>query len=395
MISLNDEQEIVSGNTPETEPANRIFYPALDGLRALAVMMVFMQHYFGMPYGWVGVDIFFVLSGFLITGILYDTRKHRHRFKNFYVRRTLRIFPLYYAVLLAIVLVAPWMHWNWNWRWWTWPLYLGNYIRFIPLNAYLHNPSLEDIYGHIGKFGLSLGFSHFWSLCVEEQFYLFWPLIVFIVFDRLKLIRICAAVCLILPLIRTILLHIAPPKLLSAEFLYRVTALRMDALLLGGLIALLLRGGNGRLLQRVAPRLFFCGIAAIAAIFAIAHFFFGYNQAFTSLFGGFDYTIIDLLAAALMVMALKPENAIYWFFNIRPLRALGKLSYGFYIFHALLQEIYGTIYRRSLGVFLPHTPRVFEFMTAITGFLGTLLIASLSYRYFESPFLSLKQRWTR
>src|SRR4051812_33973991 len=87
-------QPVVTGNTPLTQPENRAFYPALDGIRAIAFLMVFGQHYLMLPWGWSGVDLFFVLSGFLITGILFDTRNDRHRVRNFYVRRTLRIMPL-------------------------------------------------------------------------------------------------------------------------------------------------------------------------------------------------------------------------------------------------------------------------------------------------------------
>ena len=115
-------------------PENKKFYPALDGFRAVAVLMVFYQHYIGinepqLNWGWTGVDFFFVLSGFLITGILYDTRNATHRFRDFYVRRTLRIFPLYYGVLLAGLCLNPIFHWQWHPAWILWPLYLGNYVR--------------------------------------------------------------------------------------------------------------------------------------------------------------------------------------------------------------------------------------------------------------------------
>ena len=105
--------DIVSGNTQGTHPDNNAFFPALDGLRALAFLMVFGFHYLQMPWGWTGVDIFFVLSGFLITGILFDSCHHPHRIRNFYLRRTLRIFPLYYGVFLLLVILDPIFRWNW------------------------------------------------------------------------------------------------------------------------------------------------------------------------------------------------------------------------------------------------------------------------------------------
>jgi peptidoglycan/LPS O-acetylase OafA/YrhL len=100
----------------QVAPANRVYYPALDGLRAVAFIGVFLHHYMSLPYGWAGVDVFFVLSGFLITGILYDTQDEPHRARNFYIRRTLRIFPLYYGVLLFIFLLTPVLHWAWTWQ---------------------------------------------------------------------------------------------------------------------------------------------------------------------------------------------------------------------------------------------------------------------------------------
>src|ERR1700742_2071666 len=104
----------VAGNTEKTAPENRVFYPALDGLRAIAFLMVLLQHYLAVPWGWTGVNVFFVLSGFLITGILWDTRDTPHRIRNFYVRRALRIFPLYYAIALLFVLTTPLLHWHWT-----------------------------------------------------------------------------------------------------------------------------------------------------------------------------------------------------------------------------------------------------------------------------------------
>jgi peptidoglycan/LPS O-acetylase OafA/YrhL len=121
----------VTGNTEYTQPENRAFYPALDGLRAIAFLMVFFQHYTSVAWGWTGVNIFFVLSGFLITGILFDSRDDPHRARTFYIRRTLRIFPLYYGIFLVLFLATPILHWHWSWAWIAWPLYLGNFLRFI------------------------------------------------------------------------------------------------------------------------------------------------------------------------------------------------------------------------------------------------------------------------
>src|ERR1700749_4828090 len=178
----------VAGNTPTTAPENRAFYPALDGMRAVAFTLVFLIHYLRLPWGWSGVNIFFVLSGFLITGILLDTRNDAHRARNFYVRRILRIFPLYYGVLLALLLLHPLLHCQWTRAWLAWPLYLGNFLRFAGPSAAIDGSPLEhaaDGWLILGRFPhASLYVGHFWSLCVEEQFYLFWPWVVFLIRSR-------------------------------------------------------------------------------------------------------------------------------------------------------------------------------------------------------------------
>src|SRR5438270_7909455 len=116
-MSETESSDPVAGNTPETHPSNNAYFSALDGFRAIAFLTVFATHYLLLPWGFTGVDAFFVLSGFLITGILYDKRDDLHRARNFYVRRSLRIFPLYYGIMLALVLLYPIFRWEWNAHW--------------------------------------------------------------------------------------------------------------------------------------------------------------------------------------------------------------------------------------------------------------------------------------
>ena len=133
-----------------------------------------------------GVDLFFVLSGFLITGILFDSRNDPHRIRNFYVRRTLRIFPLYYAVMLLLI---PFAYRGLSWSWLVWPAFLGNYAKVIgpytsgsPLQRLADFQPCLQVTIH-GTYREVLFLGHFWSLCVEEQFYLMWPWIVFWIRD--------------------------------------------------------------------------------------------------------------------------------------------------------------------------------------------------------------------
>lgn len=385
-------------------PENKRFYPALDGLRALAVLMVFFEHYEASKYpslhwGWAGVDVFFVLSGFLITGILFDTRDSPHRFRNFYARRTLRIFPLYYGVLLFGVALTPVFHWLWNPAWILWFCYLGNYARFLYLSSPLFaKGAIEHLiaqppYHHLP--GLYLG--HFWSLCVEEQFYLIWPPIVFAIRDRVRLRNLCAVVCCITLLARIVCVFVLPQPLLSAEFLYRVTPLRADALLLGGFVALCLRGPEAERITILArPTLiigtfgFFSWELLYRQLSGLHHFWHIYaGPPFLTTVG---YTLVDLFSAALIISVLKSGGVLFSIFNLKWPRRLGQISYGFYVFHDVFHGVWRALAAHSvrytwLGGFEAE-------VTSLYGLVGTTGIAYLSYRYFETPFLRLKSRFT-
>jgi peptidoglycan/LPS O-acetylase OafA/YrhL len=380
-------------------PENKRFYPALDGLRALAVLMVFCNHYFSrarrdLQWGWTGVDIFFVLSGFLITGILYDTRNTKHRFRNFYVRRTLRIFPLYYGVLLIALLLAPIFRWVWHPAWFLWPLYLGNYARFIWLSDFLEGtgtlehlrtslPSYTPIFMYLG---------HFWSLCVEEQFYLVWPLVVFLVRDRKRLRNICAAVCVLALAARIACVFFVPEPYLKAELLYRFTPLRADALLLGGLLALMIRGPEVRWLTRAlrpALYLFITGFVIFQGIFYLRLSHFYKPDTTAPVLSTIGFTLIDLFSGIVILLSLERTSLIYRFFTIKPLRRLGQMSYGFYVFH----DIPHTFYIRLVGYLHRHRPSP-DYVVALVALIFTLILSYLSFRFFETPFLRLKNRFT-
>lgn len=394
-VETQDPAAVAPGIPP---PENKVFYPALDGLRAFAALVVFFHHYlrdipgFSLPWGWSGVDIFFVLSGFLITGILYDTRHTNYRFRNFYARRSLRIFPLYYAIFALALLLTPVLHWQWQHIWLLWPLYLGNYSRFIhPQNFFLFNGSVDNL--NSLRFGAPVYFGHFWSLCVEEQFYLVWPFIVFGIRDRVRLRNLCVAVILALPLIRILLCFLLPPTLLQLEPLYRLTPLRADALLIGAALALMLRGPEAPRVPRLALPLFAgcLGFLALAWWTAVSLLHRPDITSFnTPWMGGFGFTLVDLAAAGLLLLALRPGNLVFRIFNLRPLRRLGQVSYGFYVFHDLPHVFYRHLVRTLPGI----RPSAVDPVTAALALVCTIALAFLSFRFFEAPFLRLKDRFT-
>ncbi|NNM89221.1 MAG: acyltransferase, partial [Phycisphaerae bacterium] len=226
--------------------SGRKHLPALDGLRGAAIFLVLLCHYrdefgaFGrighalahvFGWGWVGVDLFFVLSGFLITGILYDCKGQESYFKNFYARRFLRIFPLYYGFLALFLLGLIVYRFGfpqdfsgsavgralWRYQPWLWT-YTFNF------RCALH-----------GNTGLVV--SQFWTLSIEEQFYLFWPLTVFLL-PRGKLIYACVGIGVGSLVLRLI----AAGAGASAMAIYTATPFQLDALATGSLLAMLVRG---------------------------------------------------------------------------------------------------------------------------------------------------------
>jgi peptidoglycan/LPS O-acetylase OafA/YrhL len=336
----------------------------------------------------------FVLSGFLITGILYDSQQKPHRYRDFYIRRTLRIFPLYYAVWIAILVLAPVAQWQWNWRWALWPAYLGNYARFF----FLHLPGDPYRFSRItfGPLGNSLSggpmhlyIGHFWSLCVEEQFYLIWPFVIYRVRRRETLIKICAGVIVLMPLLRWLLSRILSPSLLHMEFFYRSLPTRLDALLIGGLIALCLRGPEQNFVRRIRRPL----LALSAFLFVVLYLVSikllklpleGSASNWVAILG---FTLIDLFAGALILECIHPGSLLSRILSFRPLRALGIISYGFYVYHDLLHDFYSYAAIRYFGSYAYPA-------TLLIAFSSTLIIATLSYQLLEKPVLRLKDRFT-
>ena len=388
-----------AGNTAQTRPENRAFYPALDGLRAVAFLMVFGQHYLALAWGWTGVNVFFVLSGFLITGILFDTRDDSHRARNFYLRRSLRIFPLYYGLFAILLLLWPAMHWRWDRLWLAWPLYLGNFLSFLSPSVLVPRSPLElAADAHLTSALLprsEIYLGHLWSLCVEEQFYLLWPWVVFLVRDSRKLLWTCAIGVAAGPLLRLALQHSAPAWMLQAALLDHFTPAQMDALLLGGGVALLWRGAaRARLLVPCRVVALLCTGVLIAYLVLVVH---GIRMA-PGQYPPWMYTggllFANVYAASIMVCALQPGTWTYIVLSREPLRWIGRLSYGAYIFHDLLHGLFVHVVVHSAARLGKGSIRP-DLAAAVLALPATLLLAWLSFRFYERPFLNLKEHWTR
>jgi peptidoglycan/LPS O-acetylase OafA/YrhL len=365
-------------------------FPALDGIRALAITLVFILHYGGGTHGgglmylfnavrlrgWIGVDLFFVLSGFLITGILYDTQNDPRFFRLFFARRSLRIFPVFYLVAVVLLLLTPVFGYQWRWGHLPFLFYLGNF-------SALSDPSLNIVHSMYDRGG-KLSLEHLWSLCVEEQFYLLWPLLVWWVRDRIKLIRAAAGLAAVAMTLRIFLL-LQPGGEDLQKWIPHTLPTRMDTLLIGAILALVLRGPNADRWQRACKWIFLSGLAATLAIFIASP-----GQDSTALVS-VGYTFIALAAAGLIGCALRNGSTAYRLFHLRPLRILGKYSYGFYIFHLLYAAAWVEL-SDFAGARL-HSGPLGRTLVMAANALVTLLVAKLSYDLFEVRFLRYKRHF--
>jgi peptidoglycan/LPS O-acetylase OafA/YrhL len=371
-----------------TDRSQRI--PALDGLRAIAMLAVVSCHLiFPSPTstfdwfdrvtirGWLGVDLFFVLSGFLITGILVDTRNERGYFRSFYARRSLRIFPIYYLLLVILFVWIPFGSWafahgmggeyvtlraNQSWYW----TYLVNVLQ-------VRSTTVDWFWT-----------GHLWSLSVEEQFYLVWPAVVLLVPTR-HLAKTCIALFVAAWIARLgwVATH---ERLLGA---YVLTPMRMDSLAAGAFVAVLARTEAGSMALRRWYR--WIGLAALAvAVPVLVRHGDDLQNSLVIRFGYAASAIAFACAIVWLLVDARPRHPLEW----GPLRAIGRISYGGYLYHLPLIGICVGVRTRLIAFGAGGS---WQLAIAHVAWVGgiialTLIVASVSYRLIERPFLDLKDR---
>jgi peptidoglycan/LPS O-acetylase OafA/YrhL len=362
---------------------------ALDGIRGLAILAVFVHNvgYFDEPTdslalksmrlviggGWVGVQLFFVLSGLLITGILLDTRRDPHRLRSFYVRRVLRIFPLYYLTLACAFVLLPRVLDLGEW---------GERARHVQVWYWTYLMNWSDPYK-----GTLPGLSHFWSLAVEEQFYLVWPLVVFGLSVR-DLTRVCAALIVSALFIRVgFVLGGAPPAAI-----YGFTITRWDSLAWGAVLAVALREVEWR--ERVLPWIRRATLPAgvtLAVVVVVDH---GLSWA-KPLGQTAGYSLVASLFAGLVLLAADPSQPGGWVRRVTEsgwLRFFGKYSYGMYVLHWPIHRVGQTVLSHWVIVGTAAS-RPLHLVAYVAGTLAVTTIAAVAvYHVIELPFLSLKDR---
>lgn len=370
---------------------------ALDGLRGLAILMIFLFHYGGSLHSsrsfirfidfltggcWAGIVLFFALSGFLITGSLWDKNHSRHRLRNFYIRRALRILPLYFLALSAAAVTAVLAGATLRQ---LKPFFVfAFFLQNLPhLAAYaLHNPS-------------PLPLHHLWTLAVEAQFYLFWPIILFFAHSRRHALRL-SLWCLALSEFFVLAIYTLPAlSEVRAAHLYDHFLLTQSAALALGCAASLAMGNRSdpsgrkpsthRVVRKYASPAFFTGLGIFFVI--------GFHAHSLRLISAPQYWLglpaISLAAAATIPLVLRsglPRKV----FSLAPLGWLGRISYAFYLFHILLEPVFD-----RLGAQITHTNTgdTYHIARALVAFVITCAVSWLSFHLFETPILSLKRHF--
>lgn len=364
---------------------DRFYHPELDGLRFFAFLGVFVYHVFPLvPVGpagtpvqvlvtWIasvlragewGVDLFFALSAYLITELLL--REHERTgtidIKSFYVRRTLRIWPLYYAFLLFAMFVEPWV--------------LGRQLmtwdHFIPFAFFLGNWSL------VHSYTLASSAIILWTVSIEEQFYLTWPLLVR--WLKPRRIPVLAVVLLIAANLTRLGLVLTGAEHEQVHF---NTFARLDGIAFGALIAWIY---HNRGTPRFAAWHRWSITLAGLAVWVLVVRYVDFAEALRPwLF--YRYPLAGLGAALILIGTIQPQGTARGPTTWKPLVFLGRISYGLYVVHYLAIALCETFLFRQLGT----APRL---AVALLSFPLTVYLATCSYYLLEKPFLKLKLRFT-
>jgi peptidoglycan/LPS O-acetylase OafA/YrhL len=364
--------------------------PGLDGLRAVAILLVFFLHADYVYIGWVGVQLFFVLSGFLITNILLrmkESESAKDYFKKFYGRRFLRIFPVYYfylAVMFAIASVLIYLDYHKSYM----QLFQGQVPYAI---AYVYN-LFNASHTYSGESRL---IGHMWSLSTEEQFYIFWPLILFLT-PKKNLKKLLLAAVFVGPLFRlgiTLLYRFTEVSFLYSKMgivIYVLPFSQIDAFALGAMITqfkfpkarlqffvlLVLLPVAGLVTQ-------YYSTGALDTYSALGYLF---PLQFDGLKQVWGYFGLNYLFALLIYLVVK-EKMFLRVLESKAMRYIGKISYGLYIYHYAVIWFVARI--RDFGL----QESVAKPLTLVISAAVTFLLASASYKYLEKPILDLKERY--
>lgn len=353
----------------------RQYYPALDGLRGFCCILVIFYHTFYFVLAkylsviWVSIDIFFVLSGFLITDILLNMSLTKKGILNFYIKRGLRVFPLYYTSLILFFVILPLL-----------PITIINIEYYIKNQVWfwIFLQNWKMIFDHPRESSLV----HLWSMAVEEQFYLLWPLLILIVKNPNKLLWIILTLLMFVITLRFWLWDIQIDKLAYAN-LFSFT--RIDGICVGSIVALLKKTNPGFINKR---------IALIVSFVAILNFLFYYLNKDNSMpyFGIIGFFTFSIIVGILVDEIINHPGGFFTkIFKFTPLRFIGHISYGTYIFHLPIYLAFRPYFEQWSSKYLTFLPAPYFASTILT--ILSFIVGYLSYRYFEKYFLKMKKKY--
>ena len=366
--------------------------PELDGIRGLAISLVLFAHFVHDPMvpginrftdfikdeltlGTTGVDLFFVLSGFLIGGILLDQRNSSGYFKPFYARRICRILPLYYLVIVACVAAGHVLSSHSAEQWYKSLFVTG--VSTIGVYGTFTQDIVETIRYGTAQFN-ALWLAPTWSLTIEEQFYLLLPLVIRFVRPSWWLPASCIVVCLH-PILYLFLWMYEPVVYIYTNL---ILPSRIDALLLGVICAWMVRQGKCRdwLVQYRGLLYVACGFLSLGALY-FAHQAGRPNFQFDSLFA---YSWMAFLYTAILLLAVTDKSGpVACVMRLGPLRKIGIIAYGVYLIH---EPIIGLLH----GLILGSDCRLENLAGALINCLAlgaTILLAAVSWKFFEKPII--------
>jgi len=358
----------------------------LDGLRALAVLLVIFFHYYHfIEIGWIGVQVFFVLSGYLITSILRAS-KHNTSFasyaKRFYWRRTLRIFPLYYLYLFIVLLVF---------------ILLAQPADFLNDAAYLftYTFNLEPL---INGYSIDTFYIHFWSLSVEEQFYIFWPFVIF--FSNTKSLRLIIILLILMsPLIRyslgEFLIQNDSYKAENiGEVIYRFTGSHLDAFAFGAAVNVF----NMESIKKADSLFLFSFFVTLCLGFINYFNIISFDNTIGISSFGFpigemsnyqhvwSFTLLNLLSASLIILIINQNHKMGFvrrIFELKPFVEIGKISYGLYVYHWIIYVVFRNF-------IIKYTQN--SILNLFIYLLVLMIVSYLSFVLFESKLLKYKDK---
>lgn len=351
---------------------NNLYFSELDGLRGVAIILVMLYHIFPyfpfLKFGWIGVDLFFVLSGFLITNVLLSSVKSHKNLRKFYFRRSLRIFPLYFTTLFLFFIGGTVLfserdpgsifHYLTNKQIWFWTFTqnLLFVVEGIPKMPYL---------------------THLWSLAIEEQFYLIWPFFILYVKNKIKWISLF--------IIGTFLwrCYLFFDNSTSPEMYFFNTTTRIDSLLIGSLLSIYLNMGKS-----IQTRFLIAFYLLMILFFLFTILLYGNIYLESPLTATIGYSFLGFLFASfiyLLVQQKVPQLSLL--LNNHLLIKSGKLSFGLYIFHMPIYLVVITKFKQLilLGVNMNN-----QILLSIITLLFTYSISIIAYNLIELPFLKLK-----